>query len=127
MTSPRLCVACRSPGCITTSKLCWLCREEGLRWCWYRQHVVPVAAYGDNLCRSCGTDRMRRSRGLLPPPGYVRAQVLAQQLGYTPDYLVRCMRRGWMRGKTWQRCPKSDWYVRDLPTYPPLTTREGGY
>lgn len=126
---------CANPACqfrlgiSGASKLCQACLDAGLRWCCLEKHVVPVAVFlsGHYCCRPCyqADDRARKlaARGITdntPPAGYIRLTALAPRLHYSRDYLLSCIKRGWMAGHTWMRGPSGVMYVEDRAEYPPL-------
>jgi len=122
----KCCAFCHRHGRQGNNHLCEACKAAGKRWCADKKHVVNVSDYSVTAkrCYACHAERHKRDRGTIPPAGYTSARALARQLGYHHAYLLRCIKDGWMRGKTWQRCAGGTWYVLEQTSYPPLTTRE---
>jgi len=124
----RCCAFCHTHGRVGNNHLCEACKAAGKRWCADQKHVVDSKDYSPKAkrCYACHALRHKRDRGTIPPEGYERARTVARELGYTNEYVVRCIKAGWMRGDTWQRCQGGTWYVAKRASYPPLSERKQG-
>lgn len=123
------CAYCHKHGRRANNLLCDDCKAAGLRWCGrYGGHVVKLYDYMPTqyACFACNRRRLAEARGI-PPPDFWSSLDLANHLGYSPIYVVRRLKAGWLPDEdVWQRRRGGPYYVRKRASYPPLkeTTRQ---